>query len=61
MAPPVIRATRIACDSHGDIHRTRVSLDAPPVAQISLVESIIYSWWYRADPYPPGRRFGSTA
>lgn len=34
-------------------------LDAPPVAVVSMVESIVGGWWLRSAPYPVGRLFGT--
>lgn len=38
----------------------RVMLDRPPVARVSLVESIMVGWWRRSGGYPVGRVFGTA-
>ncbi len=59
MNSPRIIATRH--DSGGWQQRLkleRVALDAPPVAVVSEVESIMGGWWFRAGGYLVGQMFG---
>ena len=56
---PRILATRHLAVVDG-IRLTSVALEAPPVAVVSDVESIMHGWWFRAGGYPAGRVFGIT-
>lgn len=54
-----IRATRHEAD-RGAVRCEVVTLDRPPVAVVSDIESIMGGWWYRAGGYPVGRVFGTA-
>lgn len=47
------------CATLDGLKHTRVMLDAPPVAVVSDVESIMAHWWFRTGGYPIGRLFGT--
>jgi len=55
------QVVRIVATRHEEtqtgVRITKIVLDAPPVAHVPEVDSIVGGWWYRAGGYPVGRDY----